>query len=188
MGLSLGSKDAPYLVTILVACLGWSITHLAGRVLDAPTVEYRTNTSSAKGPYVFTVHVTNLSKKAFFKLEFEIQAPDIAPCETPLALAPPAWSTGRAPVKGTNGVVYFLDQLQPGWEVEICSVHKSNITPIFVLKNAPEQALELVQPSLRTFIARNEVCLLLALVIALLVAFVTWLWPSGRSNTTDKSG
>lgn len=183
----LSRKEVPFLVTLFAACAGWAINHVVDRVLDSPTIVYKTDIVAASNGKIVKVTMTNLSKQAFFGLKFEIQAPGIRICDTPPKYEPPAWPSNKPPAQGTDGVAFIIDQLHPSWEMSMCAKLNGDKTPVFLLREtgssssqgeSSKQAVRLVKPSLETFFVRHNLILMGLLALASLIAFIYWLLRS----------
>lgn len=174
---SLNKKETPYLITILVALAGWSITHVADRVLKSPVVEYTISTNTTVDPRIIKVSALNLSNKAFANLRFELQGANVKACNPPMAFEPPAWASSSGPEEGTDGVGFVISQLQPNWQITICGLYRGDKAPIFVLKDAggPDQPIELRQPALATWVLKNEACLMIVLAGLAFVGIGAWI-------------
>jgi len=145
----INKKEVPYLITILVAIAGWSITHVADRVLKAPVVEYSTKIDTTTDPRTIRVTILNLSNKAFFNLRFELQGKTVKACNIPMGFEPPAWASNLPPDEGTDGVSFTISQLQPNWRLTMCGVYTGSKEPLFILKDSGQgQPIELRRPEL----------------------------------------
>lgn len=171
-------KEVPYLVVISVAIAGWSITHVADRVLNAPVVEYSTEIDATTDPRTIRVTILNLSNKAFRDLKFELQGVSVNACETPMSFEPPAWASVGIPKQGTDAVGFEVSQLQPNWKVTMCGVYRGGgKEPFFVLKDVGQvQSIELRQPDCATRILKHEAKLMLALAAIGFAGIVVWIF------------
>ena len=172
----LNKKEIPYLITILVAIVGWSITHVADRVLNAPVVEYSTKIDIATDPRTVRVTILNLSNKAFLNLRFELQGKTVKACNIPMSFEPPAWASDLPPDEGTDGVSFVVSQLQPNWKVTMCGVYTDGKEPLFVLKDGGQgQPIELRQPDFATWILKHEAELMSVLAAIGFLGIVAWI-------------
>jgi hypothetical protein len=173
----LNKKEIPYLITILVAIVGWSITHVADRVLKSPVVEYSTSVDTTSEPRTIKVTILNLSNKAFVNLRFELQGQGVKACNVPMSFRPPAWASNSVPEEGTDGVGFVISQLQPNWKVTMCGEYRGGgKDPLFVLKDgSPDQSIELRQPDLATWILKHEAELMIVLAAIGSLGVVAWI-------------
>jgi hypothetical protein len=183
MGVSVLNKEVPYLVTVLVAILAWSITHIADRVVTSPTVEFSLRAEKSSSGQTIKVTLRNLSDRSFVNLRFELQGNNIRPCSRPMVFEPPAWASSSGPEQGTDAVAFQVSQLQPGWTVILCGSYQANDQePLFVLKSSQNnQAIMLRRPGLATWILRFETALIATLAIAAALAIAVWL-AAGRGR------
>jgi len=63
-------KEAPYAVTLLVAALGWSVTHGVDRLTQMPIIEYKLDDPSDHGSRLVKCEVTNICAQGLQKPEF----------------------------------------------------------------------------------------------------------------------
>ena len=172
----LTKKEVPFLVTVLIGIAGWAITHGVSRTLSAPTLEYEVETTAGPAETLTKVTITNLSRELFSGLIFEIQGTsDASVCRGGLQPKPPAFPATKPPQAANNAVRFSVDQLQPGWQMAMCARFSGEVRPVFVMINSDRQAVQLLEPSLRTFLVRYEFAILSSLFVVAFIAFLTWL-------------
>lgn len=177
----LSAKEIPFLLTLLFAASGWSMTHLVDRVVSSPTIEYKTEVEYTKTQKNFVVTLTNLSRQYFKGLKFEITeiGADIRligkPGRENLA---PAWTftTDANPSITNKSVAYMVDQFHPDWRIKISIGFEGIGLPKFYLKETGnDQPVRLVESGLETFFAKNEACILFLLGFMWSGLAVIWL-------------
>jgi hypothetical protein len=184
---ALGKKEVPFLVTLLVGIAGWAITHAVTRTLSAPTLEYHVVSTPAPNQTTTTiVKVTNLSDDAFFGLTFEIQGSGAQPCADPISSTPPAMPSTKPPKAANDAVSFTIDQLQPGWDISMCARLKGRTKPVFVLTSIEKHTVRLVEPSVRTWLVRNEFALTAGLFFVAFAVFIAWLFLSSGEARKER--
>src|ERR1700747_591009 len=110
------SDKAPLIVTLVLAIIGWAVTHVVDRLIDTPTIELDRTTRSDKTGSSVSLRLTNLAHdKAFRKIEVVVTAPE-GETITDFAVVPvePAFEGGApATTSGRSGDFTF-PEIQPG--------------------------------------------------------------------------
>ena len=173
--MSIRDSEFPFLVTILFAVVGWSITHIVDRAIDAPLIMYEEQFRDAACPKVYSITVRNLSRDRNFAglvITF-IGASQKDRFENPMSVAD--FPAGDAiEVITSGGVSFTFPALQPGWRVELSAEYLGDGRPQFRVEESPS-ALELAEKGWRTWLVQNEITLLIAIAALATLVIVFWL-------------
>ena len=159
------TEKAPYIVTVFIAAMAWTVTHFVNRIVETPTIEYRIIKTQLQGDtYDYTIRITNLSTMSTFRNpEFTLVARGNAKLEftnenTTVRASPPANAANATAVVQTDAVSFTLPVLPPKAEFELVTRFKGTGDPIF-MGRPPEGGTEsfmLLEVSLQTWLARYE--------------------------------
>jgi hypothetical protein len=159
------TEKAPYIVTVFIAALAWTVTHFVNRIVDSPTIEYKIIKTQVQGnTYDYVVRITNLSSTStFHNPEFTVIARGNAKLEfskehTTVRATPPANAANAAAVNQADAVSFMIPVLPPKAEFELMTRFKGDGNAIFMGRPAQGGAdsFLLVEVSLQTLLARYE--------------------------------
>jgi hypothetical protein len=158
------SEKAPYVVTVILAVLGWSVTHVVDRVTGNPILEYRVESESAGRE---AVTIQNVTRDHTFRNLTLVFTADIAGSITSVSVIPfePAFEGDEPWLIHGRTAQFTFPQLQPGWKFQIKLGYTGTQRPRlrFELR---EGTLRATEWSLETFFLANEVCILLLILVA----------------------
>jgi hypothetical protein len=177
------SEKTPYVVTVVVAILGWLVTHFSDRVLDSPTIEYSIDVAPTNNDNVVEVSISNVTRDVAFKDLTILLSPADGSILSGFRVVPvePAYEGDNPP--GTEGVFTF-PVIQPGWTYRVSAHFTGPTRPSLRLKNAAS-TIYATEPSIETFIARYETRILLVLSGIWTVILVVALWLSWRQDRQE---
>lgn len=167
----------PFLITLILAIIGWAVTHLVDRISSAPTIEFRTSTRAYTGNNIFIVQLTNLSSDhAFRNLLLQLQAPSGGKV-TGLHILPvqPAFEGDDPTHVAQSGDAWFkFAELQPEGTFYAEATYVGD--PPKVRISLPTKSARIVAPSLETALVRNELAVLIGLICAgMVILLICWL-------------
>ncbi len=174
-------EKVPTLVVIFLTAAGWVVTHIVDRVLNSPTVEYAIEQIDIKkdgGSSVAQeiVHLENLSANMSFNgLEFALRPKRInddllfindASNGFISEIRPyaPVWPGDMTVTTEEKGVKYTIGSLPPRGKIDLIAYFHGTVAPELV-SYSTGPVMVLLPPSIETFFARHEACVLIAAVI-----------------------
>jgi len=179
------SRDKSLATGLILGFMAWTLMRLVDGIAANGTIEYDIANSPAKladgrDGHVVRVTLTNLSADtALTDLKASIAAPtaDIVfsadPKDRSCAFEPPGWGGQPTCDAFTSGFDFLAPMIVAGthvqFEVKYTRAGNSTSLPVVRIKPATTK-FRLVEPGFSTFVARNQVGILLAL---LLLAMVT---------------
>ena len=180
-------EKVPYIVTVFVAALAWTVTHFVDRVVETPAIEYKIENIHLKDNYYeFRVHITNLSNTITFrKPEFTISAGKnenirfrTDESQTQVVATPPATAADTLSNVQGDAATFTLAVLPPKSQIELLIHYTGDGSPVFNGRPPKKgnESFMLIQSSFQTWLARNELLvisigLLAWLAIMIYVAF-----------------
>ena len=185
MATSQGSST-PYVVSVLVAALGWLVATVSAELQTTPAISY--TTSYKDGAYVLLVE--NISaQRALSNIHLSLACSGEtqgcfsanktgAVIASPIAIAPTAQPHMNAPISTTKDVSFYIT-LPPGgaFALKVPAASPAAQTPI--LYNMPDTAdsvaLRVRQPSISSFFIQHYYEILLTLFLTGALAFGAWL-------------
>ncbi len=206
------SREIPYLLTILMAVVAWSVQRIVDRATALPLVSYEIKSNIEGIPAqalvvpscvegakttavrVWLVRFHNLSGTAFLNTDFIFQA--LGPNPHILAVRwtdiPPADAGGvpnnRCSPPGAESESLHLQEFQPDWS-GIARVWAFNATAITVMHHfsdlaagSAHPAMRLMESGLTTAIVEHEFGLYACLAVAAILMIVLFLWLVPKSK------
>lgn len=196
---TLFNEKGPFLLTVILATLGWGITHVTERFSNADTVEYRLETSpepAADGTAdLKEVNVTlhNLSlattyyNRRFLLRKHQMSSLIFLTDMTDSRLSPDVVPDGtvwfgeegqqRAIEPSSGRILYRIPQLPPDGRVTLTAYYRGTGQPLLQvhLDSESRETMRLVSASPETFIVRNETTLILQCLLAFTLGYLV-LW------------
>jgi len=180
------SKDKSLATGLILGFMAWTLMRLVDGIAANGTIEYDIANKAAtladgRPGHVVRVTLTNLSADtALTNLRASIAAPtaDVVfstdPRDRSCAFEPPGWGGQPTCDAFDSGFDFLAPMIVAGthvqFEVKYTSPEGASAVPIVRIR--PETTkFRLVEPGLSTFVARNQVGLLLALLVLALVMF-----------------
>ncbi len=179
----MSAEKAPYIVTVFIAALGWTVTHFVDRIVNSPTIEYKiTKTPVTGNAHDFSIRITNLSTTSTFRNpEFTVVARGNAKLKfsnenTTVRATPPANAANAAAVVQTDAVSFTVPVLPPKAEFELVTRFTGDGEAIFMGRPAErgEDSFLLVEESLQTRLARYEFCVIGAGLLIWALGILLW--------------
>jgi hypothetical protein len=170
----LGLKEFPYVFTLLIAALAWTLTHLVDRLSESSSIlTYEMIENTALKSYTFRFE--NVSKDQIYSRFDAIISTDSGKLITAELVQPRIYNiANQAPLKLEGAFRFYIDNLFPGnvFTVEItCECTKE---PRIFFDPPKTQPVRIEPPSYASFIIKNEFELLLALVVCWILLLVAY--------------
>jgi hypothetical protein len=170
-------KEAPYVLTLLVAALGWSVTHTVDRLTQMPIIEYKIHDPTKYGERVIKCEVTNICDKVFRDLNLYltvaqgkmliISTPEIGFVKP---IMPDPFRSKAAYIQGHNAA-YFVPELQP-----LCSVSLETRArgpgDVELRYYNGHEAIRLIEAGFQTWLVENEIEIMFGLIICWLLLLI----------------
>jgi hypothetical protein len=172
---------APYIVTILMAALTWSLTHIADRLLATPMIRYEVQNLSTQGRQAQYLTFKNITRdKTFRGLRLVLTAAADGQFTQGAVIPFQPASEGDRPYQLAGRTFEFtFPEFQPGWKIEISVGYTGSAPPTLRLSSA-DQTIYAVVPSLETLLVEYDLEVLIGLaviwIIALVVIWLFWLF------------
>lgn len=173
------SERLSFFATAIIAALGWLLTYYVDRVTSSPTIEYSISTRSVDTTYVTTYRLTNVSRtKAFEAIEVYFLprvGTQIINMKV-LAVEPASEGSGNA-----DKARFVVGRLMPGASIDFV-VAATGPSPPKMHVDSPS-ALRLTPPSLETSLVRNEMCIIIWLIIGWVLLLLGIFTLRGKPKT-----
>jgi hypothetical protein len=168
------SDKAPYIVTIVMAGLAWTLTHIVDRLLTTPLLSYQIQQLQGDGKKSFYLTLKNITRdKTFHNLRIIITAAADSLLTEPAIIPVQPASEGDQPFSLEDRTLDFtFPEIQPGWQFEISAGFQGEKIPTLRMSLMGDQTLYAVTPSLETFLVEHDIGLLFALVVLWIAALV----------------
>lgn len=179
---------APFLVTIALAVIGWAAIHVEDRVVNSPTIEFYPRTEIRYHQSILVIRLTNLTDNVTFSgLLLELFPPK-GTTIGPLRVVPvePAYQGSEPAINddGKSARVQFAE-IQPGGVFYAYASYKGLRRPYIEIE-LPNGTARITTPSPETWIAQNEVKILMGLaafgVLFILVYYLVQAMGIGRKT------
>jgi hypothetical protein len=178
---------APYIITILMAALTWSLTHIVDRLLATPMLRYEVRNQSTQGRQTQYWTFRNITRDKTFRDVRLLLTASADGLFTEGAVIPvqPA-SEGDKPHQMAGRTFEFtFPELQPGWKIEIF-VSYTGTAPPSIRLSSTNQTIYAVMPSVETFLVEHELGILLLLVGVWTFAILVWVfYPRAKAVAYD---
>jgi hypothetical protein len=180
------SKDKSLATGLILGFMAWTLMRLVDGIASNGTIEYDIANSPAtladgRPGYVVRVTLTNLSADtALTNLKASIAASTAGivfstdPKDRSCAFEPPGWGGQPTCDAFASGFDFLAPMIVAGTQVEfeVKYARAEDTTELPIVRIRPETTkFRLVEPGFSTFVARNQVGLLLALLMLALVMF-----------------
>src|SRR5215467_10494168 len=112
---------APYIITIIVAGLAWTVTHLADRLLGTPLLTYESRILQNGNDRTYYLVLKNITRDKTFKKVHLILAAGSDGVITEGTVIPiqPAWEGDTPPIIAGRSFDYTFTEVQPGSQFEV---------------------------------------------------------------------
>lgn len=173
------SERLSFFATAIIAALGWLLTYYVDRVTSSPTIEYSISTKSVNSAWVTTYRLTNISRtKSFEAIEVHFLPRDGARIINMKVLAVEPASEGAG---SSEGARFVIGRLMPGASIDFF-VAATGPSPPKMHVDSPS-ALRLTPPSLETDLVRNEMCIVISLIVGWILLLIVIFLFRGRPKT-----
>ncbi len=171
---SMFSDKAPYLVTLVVAGIAWTVTHIVDSLLASPVLVYRTQILESGGKTSFYLTLKNITRDKTFRDVRLIISADPGDLLSDGAVIPiqPAWEGDTPGNLAGRTFEYTFAEFQPGWQFEISAVFKGPKRPTFRIAPRPDEAVRAVPSSIETILVENEIPVLASMLIGWIILLV----------------
>jgi hypothetical protein len=152
---------APYIITIILAGLAWTVTHLADRLLGTPLLTYESRILRNGND----------------------QTSDGVIIEGTVIPIQPAWEGDTPPIVAGRTFDYTFPEIQPGsqFEVPVTFRGSGELTP----RISAEGIVDVRQPSWETFVVEYEILILIAIIAIGVLIFLICAVVAGRRSTGE---
>ena len=186
-------EKIPYLITILVALIGWGLTHTVDRVISFPIIEYNKKINSNEKGKEIEYFITNISRDTLFQnLTFEFLLKEgeylVDHCDVEFIL--PMTSKER-PNKGEDFFSITLAEFHPQWKfiIKLKTLGKAEPKFIFhtesVVETSNKQPIILHKSSLQTFLVKHEFRIIFGMIITWIIVIILTLFFSRKNRITE---
>ncbi len=145
---SLFTEKAPYIITLLIAGLGWTLQRTVTVLTESPTISYHFVSDNydkpAKGMREVICTVANISRTRQFRgLQFKFVGLAVRENQKKASFMAPPWIIPVAPAMdmesaevATNGseATFPIPLLQPGWRIELHAIENSTDAPVALVQ------------------------------------------------------
>jgi hypothetical protein len=166
------AEKAPYIITLIVAALAWTLTHIVDRLLAAPLLTYQHQIIENGGKKSLYLTLKNITKDKTFQNVHLIltAAPGGSIADAAVIPIQPAWEGDQPGVTAGRTFAYTFSKMQPESQYEISISYSGNDPP--TLRMSSDGTISFVSPSWETWIVENEISLLAWLLIAGIICLV----------------
>jgi hypothetical protein len=167
------SEKAPYIVTLIIAGLAWTITHIVDRLLATPMLTYQIQELAENGKRSVYITLNNIERdRAFRDVRLTLTAAPGDSLSNPVIIPVEPASEGDQPGMQAGRTFDFkFPEIQPGGRFEISASYKGPTRPSLRISLA-NGSIYAVQPSTETFLVEHEIEVLTGLVVVWLITLV----------------
>jgi hypothetical protein len=173
------SDKAPFLVTLIIAGLAWTLTSIVDRLLATPMLLQRIEDRAVASKQTTYITLKNITRdKTFRKLRLLVTAaPNTVLKERPQVIPyQPAWEGDHPGIFAGKTFDFTFSEIQPNWQFEIAVSYEGNERPSIRL-SLENETIYVIEPSLETFLVENDTVVFAGLVVlwlGLLAIFVVY--------------
>jgi len=115
------AEKAPYIVTLIVAGLAWTITHVVDRLLATPLLTYHSQITESSGKKSLYLTLKNIARDKTFRNVRLILTAASGDLLTDAAVIPiqPAWEGEEPGTLAGRTFDYKFSEMQPGSQFEV---------------------------------------------------------------------
>jgi hypothetical protein len=171
------------LTTVVLAALGWLLTHYVDRLTASPTLEYSI-ASHEEGPrhrHLFRLrNVNRLTSYGPLKLTF--QAPTGGIVAYSLTPIEPTSEGDEFPRVSRDSAEFTIPKLMPNGAIKVALVTRDGVRPVLSVESATD--IRLTRSGFETWLVRHELTVMGALIAIWLVAlgFILIVKKPGKSE------
>ena len=170
------TDKAPYIVTLIVAGLAWTLTHIVDRLLATPLLTYQQQIIENGGKKSLYLTLRNITRdKTFRNVRLIVTAtPGGTIIDASVIPIQPAWEGDQPGTMAGRTFAYTFSEMQPDSQYEVSVTYGGSDPP--TLRMASDGTISFVHRSWETWVVENEISLLAYLlgfgIISLLVATI----------------
>lgn len=165
------TDKAPFVVTLIVAGLAWTLSHIIDQLLATPMLMYSTKVENSGGTKIFTLTLRNITRDKTFRDVRVLLTPAQNDTFTDHQVIPtqPA-SEGDDPGKREPQTFDFkFPEIQPNGQLDMKVSFHSSTAPSLRISDA-NGTIYPTTPSVETFLVENEFTLFAGLVVVWILA------------------
>lgn len=170
------TDKAPYVITLVVAALAWTLTHTVDRLLATPLLTYEIASSTTEdGDKRSTFTFINITRdKTYYNLRVLITAPADGVIKSgPILPVQPASEGDKPPSIAGRTFDFTFPEFQPQWQFSIPVVYSGQGETTLRL-SLPQAALYAVNPSVQTSLVQHEFGVMMTLIVIWIVVLTGW--------------
>jgi len=154
------SEKAPYIVTLVVAGMAWTLSHIVDPLLATPMLMYSIQVLNDGGKKSIYLTLKNITRdKTFHDVRVIITA---APGDTLAnrAVIPvqPAWEGDQPGVREGRTFDFTFPEIQPNGQFEMTASYRTETRPSLRISE-PKGTVDPITPSVETFLVEHEIAL-----------------------------
>jgi hypothetical protein len=184
----------PYLLTILIALAGWSLSRIIEKITEAPTIEYSVKTvKEDSGKKTYRLYIHNISKTLLKKMVFKISYYDsqLNKISNPnIITIPPAFKDDLAvgdDAPNNEYATYEINQMQPGWKYILTADIEGDDLPVFYMKSVNDETIRMKELGIETLLIRGQTYIIVGLFLIWSVLIVIYLSYISKAETAKKT-
>ncbi len=160
------SEKAPFIVTLIIAGMAWTLSHIVDQLLATPMLLYSIQVLDAGGKKSVYLTLKNITRdKTYRDVRVIITAaPGDTLTDRAVISVQPAWEGDQSGVREGRTFDYTFPEIQPNWQFEITASYQTLGRPSLRI-SASNGTIDAVTPSLETFLVENEISLFAGLLI-----------------------
>jgi hypothetical protein len=153
-------EKAPYIVTLIVAGLAWTITHIVDRLLTTPLLTYQSQIIENGGKKSLYLTLKNVTREKTFRNVRMILTAAHGDLITDAAVIPiqPAWEGDQPGTLSGRTFDYTFLEMQPGSQFEVSLTFGGSDQP--TVRLSTDGTISFVHPSWETWLVENEIYVL----------------------------
>jgi len=179
------SDSTPFIVTLAVAVLGWTLSHIVDRIENSPTLKYSIGHQVFQGNSIFSLTIKNITAdKKFKKFTVVLAAPEGSAFKDAQTIPTRPAFEGDSPWRLAGRTAQFtIPAIEPDGEFKLTGEYTGTKRGAVWFIPDDSDSVKAVEPSFETFLAENESNVLYGLVVVWLVVLAAYfVYPSKRSN------
>lgn len=193
-------EKMPFILAILIALIGWSLTHIISRSLQDPIIEYSIKKEEYKNNKRNIIYeIENISRNKMFRyIEFIFQlnnSSDVIFLESECRIrACPPLETKEESVTEKNVFKILIKEFHPDCKFSVDLLISGETIPDLVFstyradpnlayqKEPGDQAIRLVKASFETFLIKNETKIIVVFILLWILLAIFYILYFARYN------
>ncbi len=174
------SEKAPFIVTLVIAGMAWTLSHIVDPLLATPMLLYRIQVVNDGGKKSIYVTLKNITRdKTFRDVRVVITAAlgDTLANHNVIAVQP-AWEGDQPGVREGRTFDFTFPEIQPNGQFEMTASYRTATRPSLRISD-PSGTVDAITPCVETFLVEHEMALFSGLLIfwIILLAGIYWFRP-----------